>query len=77
MSRSGIPSTIFVALESPSNPGVPAVIGSDAIYYVDGRYGRERVVSDIYDQYASYLARGYKLMGYEAPGDYSGRIRKL
>ncbi len=76
MSRSGLPGTIFIELSSP-NSDVPCAIGSDAIYYVDGRYSRERVINGIYDHVSNYLARGYKLLGYAVPGDYMGKIYSL
>lgn len=75
MSRSGYPEVLFIELARPGSD-TGACIGSDAIYYVDGRYGRERVQNEIYDRYASYLARGYRILGYTVRGDHS-RIRSL
>lgn len=77
MSRSGLPRVIFIQLASPGRD-VPAVIGTEAIHYVDGRYSRDRVINGIYDRYyRDYLANGYKLLGYGVPGDYSNKIYAL
>lgn len=75
MSRSGYPQVMFMELARPGED-TGACIGSDAIYYVDGRYGRDRVQNEIYDRYASYLTRGYRILGYTVPGDHS-RFRSL
>lgn len=75
MTRSGYPETLFMELARPGED-VGTVIGSDAIYYVDGRYGRDRVLNEIYVRYASYLGRGYRILGYTVRGDHS-RIRPL
>ena len=77
MTRSNLPGTIFVELARPQTPNTPAVIGSDAIFYVDGRLTRENVMNAIYDRYSSYLSRGWQILGYTRRGDYSGRIYKF
>jgi hypothetical protein len=76
MSRSGLPGTLFIELARPGDT-IGAVLGTDAIYYVDGRYGRERVLNEIYERYSDYFKHGFTLLGYTRPGDYTGKIHKL
>lgn len=67
---------MFMSLARPGE-NTPAIIGTDAIFYVDGRNNRDTVQNKIYERYSSYLDKGWKILGYERPRDYSGTIYPL
>lgn len=55
-----------------ARPGetTPAVIGTDAIYYVpDNRWGSERIRTDILNKYRYLTDKGWTILGYTTPGN--------
>lgn len=78
MSRSGYPSVMF--LEFKDGHDRPRITGSDAIFYVDGRWSRETVHTLVSQKVRSmrryYKDEGFKCVGYGVRGDHS-TIRHL
>ena len=64
MARHGYPEKMFIQIARPGE-NHPAIIGSDAIYYVpDNRWNRERVTEHILARYKRYTDSGWKILGY-------------
>lgn len=64
MSRSGFPRAIIVDLARPGETE-RAVIGSDAIFYPDGRWSRETTVLAIRDRFRHYTEKGWRILGWQ------------
>lgn len=78
MSRSGLPSTIFLEFKDVETDQ-PRVVGTDAIMHVDGRWSRDTAASHAYEKAAEMRKRqpSLALVGYSKPGDFSGKVHKL
>ena len=71
MSRSGLPSTIFLQFTQ--------LVGSDAIHYVDGRHSANTALENIIEHAREIHNHRptVTLVGYMVPGDHSGKVREF
>lgn len=78
MSRSGLPSTIFLEFTDVKTK-LPRVVGSDAMMHVDGRWSRDTAASHAYEKATEMRKRhpNLALVGYSKPGDFSGKVHGL
>ena len=77
--RNNYPRTVSIILASADRPDTPAIIGTDGITFIDGRWNNDTATNHVYERVASYLTRGYKILGYMplGLGDYSEKIYPL
>lgn len=75
MSRSGIPTTVFLEFRE-TDTGNPRLVGTDAIAHIDGRLNYDNAMEAIRERVAQVTSRKDDLecYGYTVPGDYSNKV---